>query len=265
MNQTCSMLLDAMKQSISKTMDAAGVTNGGDYSIGVAFSGGVDSTLLATVLSHMSLPPMTLLTVGFRDSHDLEFSRTVNLACLGLKNRSMIIEPEKFAEDVNTISNIIKTDNLSWLENCIAFYYISKIAQDNNISKVVTANGIDELFCGYDAYRRIYIQGQQAIQRLMDEKLNNEVRMSRAINTVSSAYNVQILQPLLHPVFVDAAKKVPISEKIYGSDDMLRKHTIRKLAEQIGIHDISYTKKKKSLQYGSGIHKALLRVRRSGP
>ena len=48
---------------------------------------------------------------------------------------------------------LIKTDNLSWNENSIAFYYVSKLAKSLGISTVVTANGIDELFCGYNSYR----------------------------------------------------------------------------------------------------------------
>ena len=253
------MLLDAIRQSISETFSAAGIACN-DH-IGVAFSGGVDSTLLAEAIPHKTPRSASLLTVGFEGSHDIKFSQIASTTIPHFDHVIKIIESERFAADVEIVSDIIKTDSMSWLENCIAFYYVSKLAQENGISKVVTANGIDELFCGYDAYRRIYGQGQKAIGDLMKKKLDNEVRMSRAINTVTSMHDVQVLQPLLHPIFVDVAKKIPISDKIHGSDDMLRKHAIRRLARQMGI-SIACAKKK-SLQYGSGIHKALLRVRRA--
>jgi len=52
-----------------------------------------------------------------------------------------------------------------------------------------------------------------------------------------------------------------LSEKIHDSEDLYRKHIIRKLASQINVPEISCTKRKKALQYGSKIHKALLKTR----
>ena len=53
----------------------------------------------------------------------------------------------------------------------------------------------------------------------------------------------------------------PISEKIHSSDDLYRKHIIRKLAGAVGVPEISCRKRKKALQYGSKIHKSLLKTR----
>ncbi len=56
-------------------------------------------------------------------------------------------------------------------------------------------------------------------------------------------------------------KAIPISEKIHDSEDLYRKHIIRKLAREVNVPELSYTKRKKALQYGSKIHKALLKTR----
>ena len=71
--------------------------------------------------------------------------------------------------------------------------------------------------------------------------------------------NVKILQPLLSTKFIEYAKTVPISEKIHNSDDLYRKHIIRKLASEVNVPEISCNKRKKALQYGSKIHKFLLK------
>jgi len=42
--------------------------------IGIAFSGGIDSTLLAMISKNMNIDT-TLLSVGFPDSNDIEFSK----------------------------------------------------------------------------------------------------------------------------------------------------------------------------------------------
>ena len=126
---------------------------------------------------------------------------------------------------------------------------------------MVTANGIDELFCGYNAYREAIKQSEQKVIELMESKLDNELKMMVVVNEISSEFNVKIVQPFLSDNFIKFAKTIPISEKIKGSDDLIRKHIIRELATEVGVPKISANKRKKALQYGSEIHKMLIKSR----
>ena len=246
-------LLTEMQNAVKSTVS--------DNKIGVAFSGGVDSTLLAKLLKDMDYD-VNLLTVGFHESHDINFALEVN-QILDYQHNILEIDPITFKEISLEIHSIIKTDNLSWNENSIAFYYVSKLAQENGLTTVVTANGIDELFCGYNAYRDAISIGENEVIEMMNSKLENEKQMMVAVNNVCSKFRVQIIQPLLFPSFIEFAKKIPISEKIHGSDDLMRKHAIRSLAIDCDVPEISARKKKKALQYGSQIHKALLKSRKT--
>jgi len=203
---------------------------------------------------------VTLLTIGFSESHDILFAKEVNEQ-LAFPHHILEIDGNTFEKISSDINKKIQTDNLSWNENCIAFYYVSKLAASLNIDAVVTANGIDELFCGYNAYREVISQGESAVNKLMDEKIANEIKMMKAVNQISSEFGVEILQPLLDLEFIKYAKTIPISDKIHDSEDLMRKHVIRKLAFEIKIPEISYTKRKKALQYGTKIHKKLLKTR----
>jgi len=227
--------------------------------IGLAFSGGVDSTLISKILGDLEYD-VTLLTIGFSKSHDILFAKEVNEQ-LQLPHHILEIEGNTFENISSDINKKIQTDNLSWNENCIAFYYVSKLAKNLNLDTVVTANGIDELFCGYNAYREVISQGESAVNELMDAKLENEIKMMKAVNLISSEFGVKILQPLLSSEFVNFAKTVPMTEKILDSEDLMRKHAIRKLAADVGVPEISYTKRKKALQYGTKIHRKLLKTR----
>ena len=231
-----------------------------DKKIGIAFSGGVDSTLITKLLVDLGYN-IHLLTIGFHDSHDINFANEVN-EILKLPHSTLEIEPEKFIDISKKIHDLIKTDNLSWNENSIAFYYVAKLACEKGIKTVVTANGIDELFCGYNSYREAIAIGEDKVIEMMDQKLKNEKDMMIAINDVTAEFNVKILQPLLDSNFIRYAKKIPISEKIHNSDDMKRKHIIRELAVDCGVPEISAYKQKKALQYGSQIHKSLLKSRK---
>lgn len=244
-------LLEKIKESIRDTVLPK--------KIAVAFSGGVDSTLVAKVCSDVGYD-VTLVTIGFPDSHDILFAKEVNQQ-LNYEHKILEIESKSFADIASKINQKIQTDNLSWNENSIAFYYVSKLANSLGLDTVVTANGIDELFCGYNAYREAISQGESKVFEVMDTKLDNEIKMMKAVNSVTSEFGVTIVQPLLSAKFVDFAKSIPISEKIHDSEDMYRKHIIRKLASEVGVPEISYNKKKKALQYGSKIHKSLLKTR----
>ena len=232
-----------------------------DKKIGIAFSGGVDSTLITKLLHDLGYD-IHLFTIGFHDSHDINFAKEVN-EILKLPHSILEIELENFREISEKIHDLIKTDNLSWNENSIAFYYVAKLAYENGIKTVVTANGIDELFCGYNSYREAIETGEDEVEKMMNNKLKNEKEMMTAVNAVTAEFGVRMIQPFLSPNFIDHAKKIPISEKIHGSDDMQRKHAVRELAMDYGVPEIAAQKRKKALQYGSQIHKSLLKARKT--
>ena len=246
-NQLLTEIQNAVKESITEKR------------IGIAFSGGVDSTLVSKICKELEFD-ITLLTIGFPDSHDIAFAKDVN-EILNFTHEISKIDHDSFNEIASKINKKINTDNLSWNENCIAFYYVAKLANSLGIKNVVTANGIDELFCGYNAYREAIEEGEDKVIKLMNSKLDNEQKMMQAVNEVTSEFGVRIIQPLLSKEFIEYAKSIPVSEKITSKDDLMRKHIIRKLASKIGVPEISTNKRKKAFQYGSLIHKALLKSR----
>ena len=246
-------LLDEMENAVKDTVT--------DKKIGVAFSGGVDSTLLAKLVKDMGYD-VHLLTIGFQDSHDINFAKEVN-QLLNFPHSISEIDSEKFKDVSEKIHQTIKSDNLSWNENSIAFYYVAELARKNELKTVVTANGIDELFCGYNSYREAIEKGEDEVVKMMNDKLKNEGEMMVAVNTVTAEFGVKMVQPFLSPSFVEYAKKIPVSEKIHGPDDMKRKHSIRELAMDYGVPEVAAQKQKKALQYGSQIHKSLLKSRKT--
>jgi asparagine synthase (glutamine-hydrolysing) len=234
-------LYDAVRESVPEA------------EIGIAFSGGIDSSLLAKICLDLG-KKITLLTIGFPGSHDIGFSKNI-ASKMGMKQHIGEIDYDEFTKDLSRVRQIIKCENTSHIENCIAYLYISRLAKKNNLDLVLSANGCDELFCGYNGYRMVYNSGEAAIMKFMDEKIANEFALMDEIAVVTGQLGVRVRQPFLSIEFINFAKSIPVDQKIKGPDDMTRKHVLRQVALSVGIPEESAMKPKKALQYGSLIHK----------
>jgi asparagine synthase (glutamine-hydrolysing) len=221
--------------------------------IGIAFSGGIDSTLLAMICKNMNINT-TLLTVGFPDSHDIEFSKSISHK-INMNHKFLEINKDDFTTFSKKIKNEISCRNLSHIENCIAFSYIAQLASKNNLDVVLTANGFDELFCGYNNFRYIFNQAIDTINKTIESKILNELELINEIKQVAEKYHISLLQPFLSKGFISIAMKFPIYNKIVSYDDVLRKHIIRKIALSFEVPPEVIIRRKKAFQYGSLIHK----------
>jgi asparagine synthase (glutamine-hydrolysing) len=239
-------LIDALFTTVSDNLR-------GINKIGIAFSGGIDSTLLAKICKNLNIDT-TLLTIGFPDSNDIEFSRSISRK-INMNHKVLEIDKDDFLEFSKKIRNNMTCRNLSHIENCIAFSYVAQLASNNDLNFVLTANGFDELFCGYNNFRFIFNQGHETIRKTIESKILNELELINEIKQAVEKYNVKIIQPFLSEGFISIAMKFPIYDKIVSDDDFLRKHIIRKIALSFEIPPEVVIRRKKALQYGSLIHK----------
>jgi asparagine synthase (glutamine-hydrolysing) len=236
-------LYDAVSENISEIPRLA-----------VAFSGGVDSSLLAKICHHQLRKQVMLVTVGFSGSHDINFSKNI-ASKMGIEHKVYEIDYDDFEEKLQHIQQTINCENTSHIENCVAYFYICRLAKQNHLNVVLSANGCDELFCGYDRYRSVYRGGLAKIKALMDQNIDNEFDLIEEIKILAAQLDVQVRQPFLCPRFIQFAKTIPIDQMIKGPDDLIRKHILRRVALEIGVPEESAMKPKKALQYGSAIHK----------
>ena len=224
-----------------------------EKAVAVAFSGGVDSTMLAKLCAGLD-KQVSLFTVGFPGSPDIEFSRQI-AEKIGMKHNVIELGEADFGRDLRAVRQAIGCDNTSHIENCIAYFYIAGAAKGAGLDVVLSANGCDELFCGYNGYRSVCEKGEPAIMAFMEDKLANELVLVQEISKVAGEFGVQVRQPFLSSSFVRFAKTIPVGQKIRGPDDLVRKHILRQAALLAGVPEESAMKPKKALQYGSLIHK----------
>lgn len=214
-----------------------------EKTVAVAFSGGIDSSLLAKICVDLG-KQVTLVTVGFPGSHDIEFSNKIS-AIMELSHKVVKLDSLKFEQDLAYVRKTIGCDNTSHIENCIAYLNIARAAKEADIKIALSANGCDELFCGYNRYRTVYDKGKDAIMEFMEERISNELVLVQEISQVAQECGVQVRQPFLSPAFAEFSKTIPFDQKIRGADDMMRKHILRRIAVAIGVPEESATNRKR--------------------
>ena len=66
--------------------------------VAVAFSGGVDSSLLAMICHNLN-KKVTLVTIGFSGSHDIDFSKRI-ASKMGIEHKVYEIDYDDFQENL---------------------------------------------------------------------------------------------------------------------------------------------------------------------
>jgi len=140
-------ILRLLRDSIRKRMMS-------DVPFGVFLSGGVDSSANVALMSELMSQPVRTYTVGFADSeelNELESARSVAKR-FGTDHHEVIIgqrDMQKFLPDL-----VFHQDEPLADPVCVPLYYVSKLARDTGTVVVQVGEGADEIFAGYDWFRK---------------------------------------------------------------------------------------------------------------
>jgi len=140
-------ILRLLRDSIRKRMMS-------DVPFGVFLSGGVDSSANVALMSELMSQPVRTYTVGFEDSeelNELESARAVAKS-FGTDHHEVIIgqqDMQKFLPDL-----VFHQDEPLADPVCVPLYYVSKLARDSGTIVVQVGEGADEIFAGYDWFRK---------------------------------------------------------------------------------------------------------------
>jgi asparagine synthase (glutamine-hydrolysing) len=120
-----------------------------DVPFGAFLSGGIDSSAVVATMAQLSEPPVKTFTVGFEEQKfsEVEHARAVAEA-FGTEHHELVLKP-----DVISV-----LDDLTWHvdepfgdPSAIPTYMVSRLAAEH-VKVVLSGDGGDELFGGYDRY-----------------------------------------------------------------------------------------------------------------
>lgn len=224
-------------------------------SVALLFSAGVDSTLIAVLLKKLNVET-TLYTVGTENSQDLAFARKA-AKDIGLPLKTWVIDQEIIEEYFEDTINVIEDTNLMKIGVGMTIKLTSQLAAEDNQKVILSGQGADELFCGYNRYKNKYDTPEKLLEELSYD-LNNMYHVNLERDDKATMSNsIELRVPFLDKNVIQTACKTPINYMLHSKDDNTRKHILRDVASQFGVPEYIAFRPKKAAQYGTGIDKVI--------
>lgn len=131
-------------------IDSVNVHMRSDVPVGSFLSGGIDSSFIVSLAKQVN-PNLKTFSVGFERNGFSEVDVAKETAdALGLENISHIISPEEFVQELPRI--IWHMDDPLADPAAVPLYFVAREAR-KHVKVVLSGEGADELFGGYNIYR----------------------------------------------------------------------------------------------------------------
>ena len=124
-----------------------------DVPLGLFLSGGLDSSGLAALMAPMVKEPIRTFSVGFdeAEANELAYARLAAQA-VGAEHHEVVVSPGEFFKTLPRL--VWHEDEPIAFDSSVPLYFVSRLAQDH-VKVVLTGEGADELFLGYDYRYRV--------------------------------------------------------------------------------------------------------------
>ncbi|PIT84817.1 hypothetical protein COU37_00985 [Candidatus Micrarchaeota archaeon CG10_big_fil_rev_8_21_14_0_10_45_29] len=221
--------------------------------VAIAFSGGLDSATIAKI--GMQKFGAKLIAMGVEGSHDLAAAREAADE-LGLPLYEVVLDERKILQDYEVCYKMMP-GTLTDVELMVGAYECCKKAQELGCKIILFGSGAEENFIGYQKYYNRFSKGED-LQKILNKEI--ETLPSRDLKrtcAIAGHFGIKAAFPFMDKELVKEVASVPV-EKRMGTVEM-KKPLLRKIAKSLGVPKCAYERPKKAMQYGSDIHRILLR------
>jgi asparagine synthase (glutamine-hydrolysing) len=221
--------------------------------VSISFSGGLDSTLIASVArKHAALD---LITVGTPGSSDLEYSEKIATE-LKLPLHKVLLDENSIMSSFMETHSMLPMDVLK-VEILVPVYKAAEKASGLRHKVLLFGTGAEELFVGYKRYFQYLDEGKDLDAILAEEFRTLKQREIAWISKVCRKFGVEARYPFYNPELAELMFSVPLEDRV--ADRTLRKGLLREAAKMLGTPKLALQRPKKAMQYGSGIHKIIMK------
>ncbi len=233
-------LLHSLERAVSESLPPRGRAT-------LLFSGGLDSSLLAHLLTRQS-SVVELLAIGLAGSSDLGAARR-SAELLGLPLNEQVLDRVGVLASARQLQRrfpgLVGNDLSVQVGMHLAILRTSR-------PQVFCGQGADELFVGYR--HSLALTGTALEQRCLADLQKLRERDWPTSCQIGEELGRRLVAPYLEERFVEAVLRVPWEERRGGAEG---KGLLRAIAREAGLPSDIVERPKKAFQYGSGIHRQL--------
>ncbi|MFT4343739.1 MAG: diphthine--ammonia ligase [Candidatus Woesearchaeota archaeon] len=227
-----------------------------EHKIGLLFSGGIDSVMIAKMLKDLDVP-FTCYTAGLIEKgmsipDDLIYARKAAKA-LDIPLVEVHGNLRETAKAIKEVTHIIESTNVVKVGVALPFHLCSKKAHEDGFKIMFSGLGSEEIFGGYERHARssnINKECVSGLQQMYERDLYRD-------DVIAMTQTIEMRLPFLDYDLVRYALKIPEEHKIEGEH---KKVILRKVADYCKIPEELAWRKKKAAQYGSKFDRAIEKI-----
>jgi diphthine-ammonia ligase len=244
--KTKELFIDAIKKRIPDK----------EIKVGILFSGGIDSTIIAKVLIDLNIK-FNCYTAGFyedetKEPEDIIYAKKISKD-LNLNLKIRHIKRDEVKDYLKKVIPLIEDSNVVKVGVALPFYVACEMAKKDNVKVIFSGLGSEEIFAGYQRHREALDINKECIHGL---KMMYERDLYRD-DVVTMNNNIELRLPFLDKKLVDYSVKIPSKYKINNDVDKL---IIREIAKELNVPEYIAFRKKKAAQYGSRFDSAIKKL-----
>jgi asparagine synthase (glutamine-hydrolysing) len=255
MQEAAATLQKLLEQSVRRRV-------AGTKKVAVAFSGGLDSSVVAFLASKCSVN-VHLVHVSLENQPETEEAKRAADA-LKLPLKVYLYRETDVEKVVSKVVGLIEEPDPVKASIGVSFYWTAEKTAEAEFKVLLAGQGADELFGGYQRYVNAYLlHGKEKVRKTMfaDVVKLHESNIERDVK-ICNFHNVELRLPFAAYQIAEFAVTLPTELKIERKADSLRKLVLRKVAENMGLPPLIAEKPKKAVQYATGINNALKKLAR---
>ena len=233
MNEKFRILYQILEKSVSKCNSSC-----------ISLSGGLDSSILAFFLQSKKINAISIISREFLGT-DLTFCQMIAKK-FELPLTLKMVDHEEMLNAIDQTIKILQNFNNIEIRNAIVMYLSVQAAKKQGHLSLITGDGADELFAGYNFFLKMS-------ENEVDNKLRQIWRiMHFPTQKIGESLGITIESPFLSSEMINFAKSLPVSYKIKNeTGQKFGKWILRKVFEKKIPKSVVW-RKKSAMQDGSG-------------
>ena len=220
-----------------------------DVPVGAFLSGGLDSSIIAAI-ARLHLDELHTFSVGTEGSRDIQAARLV-ARHLGTVHHEYIFTPEEALAALPKIIYFLESFDQDLVRSAIPCYFTSRLASEF-VKVILTGEGADELFAGYEYYRTITCPRQLCRELRRSVCSMHNINLQR-VDRLTMAHSIEGRVPFLDLNLIRVAQSIAPELKLLKNDNghVIEKWVLRKAFEDLLPSEIVW-RNKEQFDQGSG-------------